>query len=97
MIHKPPARSSDQEWEKAFNDAIRSIRSLPTPQEVAQWLEPEMLALLADSISVSGGITVCGTASQIADLRQRGLVEINTRCLTALGIGVRRLMRERDV
>ncbi len=97
MIHDPPARSDNDEWDRAFNDALRSIASMPDPAEAAMWLpETCIVGLIAAYDSRGAPRHATETFGIANEMRQAGLIEVNGPHLTAFGNAVRRVIMERD-
>ncbi|QZP06815.1 hypothetical protein [Caenibius sp. WL] len=90
-----PALSEAEEWQRAYEDALRSLRAIPDPVMFARFLDGRHLIALCDAIDMRGVFAVTDRAL-IRDLQLLGLVEAGPagRFLTTFGMRVRRAAKE---
>ena len=101
---RPPkperALSDEQERDRAFRDAMRSLKNPIIPAEAAGWLGLAEIGALHGAIQAHGAWRLTRTDAAHADLvhslRLSGLVEINGPFLTAHGMAVRRVIKDAE-
>lgn len=96
---KPSAALSEaDEWQRAHDDALRSMRNTIDPSEAAGWMGLAEIGAIHGAIQSHGAWRLPHDAAADPDLlhtlRLAGLVEIHTPFLTAHGMAVRRVIKD---
>jgi hypothetical protein len=69
------AEQDEREWQRAFEDALRGLRSIPDPAKFAGWLEPRHREALRTAWRSCEGWRV--HPEYVRELRLLGLVEVS--------------------
>lgn len=88
-------RKGDDEYQRAYRDALLSLRAIPDPVEFARSLPANLVLAVASAIKTKPGCRVMVEHfGCLRELRQMGLADMTSPYLTAFGNRVRKAIRE---